>query len=158
LWTITSRSLRRWRRWSMTCRGLHAFAATTTEQAQRAIAEFEVDVVLLEVDLDGDDGIRFARQILSGDPRPWVIAVTASEDENRVIDAVRVGVSGWVPKNQPLEHLISVVRGVLRGETRIPPRLLARLTSAPQDAAGHDQRLATLTIREKEILGLLAAG
>ena len=119
-------------------------------------------MVLLEVDLDGDDGIRFARQILSGDPRPWVIAVTASEDENRVIDAVRVGVTGWVPKNQPLEHLISVVRGVLRGKTRIPPRLLtrvlARLTSAPQDAAGHDQRLATLTIREKEILGLLAAG
>jgi DNA-binding NarL/FixJ family response regulator len=142
--------------------GLHAFAATTTEQALQALAELQVDVVLLEVDLDGGDGMRFARQILSGDPGLRVIAVTASEDENRLIDAVQVGVSGWVPKNEPVEHLVSVVQGVLRGETRIPPqlltRVLARLTSAPRDAAGRDQRLASLTRREQQILDLLVAG
>ena len=86
--------------------GLYAFAATTTEQALRALAELQVDVVLLEVDLDGDDGIRFARQILSRNPGLRVIAVTASEDENRVIDAVRAGVSGWVPKDESVENLV----------------------------------------------------
>jgi DNA-binding NarL/FixJ family response regulator len=142
--------------------GLYAFAATTTEQALRALAELQVDVVLLEVDLDGDDGIRFARQILSRNPGLRVIAVTASEDENRVIDAVRAGVYGWVPKDESVENLVSVVQGVLRGETRIPSqlltRVLARLTSVPRDAAGRDQRMATLTRREREILDLLVAG
>jgi DNA-binding NarL/FixJ family response regulator len=119
-------------------------------------------VVLLEVDFDRDDGIRFARQILSRNPGLRVIAVTASEDENRVIDAVRAGVSGWVSKDEPVEHLVSVVQGVLRGETRIPSRLLtrvlARLISVPRDAAGRDQRMARLTRREREILDLLVAG
>ncbi|MGN6176954.1 MAG: LuxR C-terminal-related transcriptional regulator [Streptosporangiaceae bacterium] len=118
--------------------------------------------MLLEVDLERDDGIRFARQILSGDRGLRVIVVTANEDENRVIDAVHAGVSGWVPKNEPVEHLVSVVQGVLRGETRIPSqlltRVLARLTSVPRDGPGRDQRLATLTRREKEILDLLVAG
>jgi DNA-binding NarL/FixJ family response regulator len=142
--------------------GLHALAAGTTEQALRILAELQVDVVLLEVDLDRDDGIRFARQILSRNPGLRVIAVTASEDENRVIDAVRAGFSGWVSKDEPVEHLVSVVRGVLRGETRIPPqlltRVLARLTSVPRDVAGRNQQMAALTRREKDILDLLVTG
>jgi DNA-binding NarL/FixJ family response regulator len=142
--------------------GLHASAATTVEDAQRARAEHEVDVVLLEVDLDGADGIRFARQALSEDPDLRIIAVTASQDVNRVIDAVRAGVSGCVPKDEPVQHLVSVVHGVLRGETWIPPplltRVIAELTSARRDAASDDQRLATLTRREKEILDFLVWG
>jgi DNA-binding NarL/FixJ family response regulator len=142
--------------------GLHAFAATTLEEAQRLLAEHEVDVVLLEVDLGGDDGIRFVRQALTEHPDLRVVAVTASEDENRVIAAVRAGVSGWVLKNEPVEHLVSAVRGALRGETRIPPRLLthvlAELISARRDVTGLDQRLATLTRREKEILDCLMRG
>jgi DNA-binding NarL/FixJ family response regulator len=141
--------------------GVHAFAATTVEQARRALAEHDVDVVLLEVDLAGGDGVRFARQTLSENPGLLIVAVTASEDESRVVDAVRAGVSGWVPKQEPVERLVSVVRGVLRGETWMPPRLLtqvlAELASTQDDAAG-DQPLAKLTRREKEVLDCLMSG
>jgi DNA-binding NarL/FixJ family response regulator len=142
--------------------GFHAFEATTIAEAQRALAEHEIDVVLLEVDLNGDDGIGFACQAGSDHPDLRVVAVTASEDDNRLVAAVRAGVSGWVPKNEPVEHLLSVVNGVLRGETWIPPRLLthvlAELFSAQRDARGLDQRLTTLSRREKEVLDCLTRG
>jgi DNA-binding NarL/FixJ family response regulator len=142
--------------------GFQAFGATTIGEAQRALAEREVDIVLLEADLNGDDGIRFARQARSEKPDLRVVAVTASEDDNRVVEAVRAGVSGWVPKNEPIRHLVSVVYGVLRGETWIPPRLLthvlAELFSAQHDASGLDQRLTTLSKREKEVLSCLTQG
>ena len=93
---------------------LHAFAATTIEQAWRTLAEQEVDVVLLEVDLDSDDGMRFACQALSEHRGVRVVAVTASEDQRRLVDAVRAGVSGWVPKREPVEQAVAAVRGVLR--------------------------------------------
>lgn len=142
--------------------GLRAFAATTSEEAWRALADHEVDVVLLEVGLGAGEGIRFARHARARDSDLRIVAVTSSEDERRVADAVRAGVCGWVPKEEPVDQLVSVVHGVLRGETRIPARLLtpvlAELTSAHRDAAGHDQLLAKLTRREKEILDLLMAG
>jgi DNA-binding NarL/FixJ family response regulator len=142
--------------------GLRAFPATTVKEARRSLAEHQVNMMLLEVDLHPDGGLRLARQALSDDPNLRIIAVTTSGDENRVIDAVRAGISGWVQKNEPTEHLVSVIQGVLRGETWIPPllltRVLAELTSGQRNATGPDQKLATLTRREKEILEFLMRG
>jgi DNA-binding NarL/FixJ family response regulator len=142
--------------------GLTAQAATTTEQAQRVLAEHDVDLILLEVDLAGDDAIRFARRTLSGHPHLRILAVTASQDESRAVEAVRAGISGWVAKDEPVDVLLAVVRGALRGEASIPPRLLthvlAELVSAQQDTTGLDHVLATLTRREHEILDCLMRG
>ena len=142
--------------------GLRAFAATTVEDAQRALAAYNVNVMLLEVDLGPGNGIRFAGQALSEDPELRIIAVTASEDQNRVVDAVLAGISSWVPKDQPAKHLVSVIHGVLRGETWIPPPLLtgvlAELRSRLRNANGHEQLLTMLTRREREILGFLMGG
>lgn len=142
--------------------GLHAFAASTLEEARRALAEHEVDAVLLEIDLNGNGGIRFARQTIAENPGLPVVAVTGVEDEAVLVDAVRAGVSGWVPKDESVKHLVSVIHSVLHGETWIPPRLLTRvlaeLTSAQGNAANHDVPLATLTRREREVLDLLMRG
>ena len=142
--------------------GLHAFAAITIEEARQALAAHEVDAVLLEIGLNGNGGMRFARQTIAENPGLPVVAVTAVEDEAVLVDSVRAGVSGWVPKDESVKHLVSVVHSVLRGETWIPPRLLTRvlaeLTSAQGNAANHDVPLATLTRREREVLDLLMRG
>jgi DNA-binding NarL/FixJ family response regulator len=142
--------------------GLAATAATSIEQTRSALSERHFDIVLLDVDLDGIDGIEFANEALSDDPDVRIVVVTAGRDESRVIDAVRIGVSGWVLKNEPIEHLLSVVWGSLRGETWIPPRLLtyviADLNSAQSQRAEHEALLATLSPRERQILSCLAAG
>jgi DNA-binding NarL/FixJ family response regulator len=143
--------------------GIHAAAATTVEQARWMLAEHGADLMLLSVDLDKESGIQFAREVRScGSPDVRIVAVADSEAEGQIIEAVRVGISGWVPKSEPVEYLLSVVRGALCGETWIPPRLLTRvlveLQSAQRDGVELAQLLTTLTGREKEILSCLVSG
>lgn len=142
--------------------GLTASAVTTIEQTRSALTERRFDVVLLDVELDGGDGIEFADEALSEHPDMRIVVVTAGRDESRIIEAVQIGVSGWVLKDDPIEHLLSVVWGALRGETWIPPRLLTyvltELKSAQSERAEQEARLATLSPREKQVLGCLAAG
>ena len=142
--------------------GLHAFAAITIEEARRALTEREVDAVLLEISLNGNGGMRFARQTIAENPGLPIVAVTAVEDEAVLVDTVRAGVLGWVPKDESVKQLVSVVHSVLRGETWMPPRLLTRvlaeLNSAQGNAANNDVPLATLTRREREVLDLLMRG
>lgn len=127
-----------------------------------ALTKRRIDIVLLDVDLDGDDGIRFASKVRSANRDVRIVVVTACADESRVVDAVCAGVCGWVQKDEPVEHLLTVIYGSLRGETWIPPRLLtgvlAELMSARIDRAEHELLIATLTKREKEILRCLASG
>lgn len=142
--------------------GLTASAVTTIEQTRSVLSERSFDVVLLDVELDGSDGIEFAGEALSAHPDMRIVVVTAGRDESRIIEAVQMGVSGWVLKDDPIDHLVSVVWGALRGETWIPPRLLTyvltELKSAQSERAEQAARLAALSRREKQILGCLAAG
>ena len=142
--------------------GLTASAVTTIEQTRSALTERRFDLVLLDVELDGRDGIEFADEALSDHPDMRIVVVTAGRDESRIIEAVQIGVSGWVLKDEPIEHLLSVVWGALRGETWIPPRLLTyvltELKSTQSERAEQAARLATLSPREKQVLGCLAAG
>lgn len=143
--------------------GIHASAAATVEQARWLLAEHGADLMLLSVDLDKEDGIQFAREVRSsGSPDVRIVAVAGGDAEGQIVEAVRVGISGWVPRSEPVEYLLSVVRGALCGETWIPPRLLTRvlaeLQSAQRDGVELAQLLTTLTGREKEILGCLASG
>lgn len=142
--------------------GLAALAATTIEQTREALHDKHFDVILLDIDLDGRDGIELADEARSDHPDVRIVVVTAGRDESRIVDAVRMGVSGWVLKDEPIEHLLAVVWGALRGETWIPPRLLthvlADLTAAQNERAEHQALLARLSTREKQILGCLATG
>jgi DNA-binding NarL/FixJ family response regulator len=142
--------------------GLTASAVTTIEQTRLALSDRRFDAVLLDIDLDGIDGIEFADEALSANPDMRIVIVTAGRDESRIIEAVQIGVSGWVLKDEPIEHLLSVVWGALRGETWIPPRLLTyvltELKSAQSERAEQAARLDTLSPREKQVLGCLAAG
>ncbi len=142
--------------------GVHAFAATTVQQARWVLAQRHVDVVLLNVELEGGKGIQFARQAAAEHPAVRVVAVTASEAEDHILEALDAGIAGWVPKGESVQYLMAVVYGTLCGETWIPPRLLtavlAELKAARHHRADHDQSLAALTKREKEVLECLVLG
>lgn len=142
--------------------GVQARATTTVEQARWALDECPFDVLLLDINLDGHNGLRFAGEALSEYPGMRIVVVTADADDSLAVEAVRIGVSAWVPKDESIEHLVSAIRGALRGETWIPPRILtlvlADLKSGRGDQREHDVLLAKLTRREKEVLGYLVAG
>jgi DNA-binding NarL/FixJ family response regulator len=142
--------------------GVHAFAATTIQQAQWVLAQRHVDVMLLNVELEEGNGIAFVRQAAAEHPDLRIVAVTASEAEDRILEALDAGISGWVPKGESVEYLMTVVSGTLCGETWIPPRLLTRVLAelkvARRHHAEYEQSLASLTKREKEVLRCLVSG
>jgi DNA-binding NarL/FixJ family response regulator len=141
--------------------GVHAFAATTAQQAQWVLAQRHVDVVLFSVELDGGKGIAFARQAAATQPAVRLVAVTADEAEDHIVEALDAGTSGWVPKGESVEYLMTVIRGTLCGETWIPPRLLTGVLAELRTArrgAEPDQALAALTKREMEVIRCLASG
>jgi DNA-binding NarL/FixJ family response regulator len=121
--------------------GFGVAATTTIDGARRLIDERRPDVVLLDVDLDGRDGIRFAAEIRAGHADVRIVMVTAGEEEKRVAEAVR---------------------GVLRDETHIPPRLLtyvlSDLMAAEQERNEHETLVGALTPREREVLQCMVSG
>lgn len=142
--------------------GIQASAATSADQARQVMSRRVVDGLLLDLDLNGGQGLRFASEILQTQPHVRIVVVTGTDDERHVVEAVRLGVVGWVGKDEPVEHLLAVVRGALRGETWIPPRLLsgviASLKAGHRHSALATELAALLTRREREVLSLMVAG
>jgi two-component system NarL family response regulator len=130
--------------------------------AQCLILGRHADVMLLDGDLPERAAIRLCEELCSRDEPPRVVVLSYSSEAERIVDAVRAGAAAWVRKDESLQYLLQVVRGVARGETWLPPaeaghvlRLLLREQEQRQD---NDQLLAALTPREREVLTCLADG
>ena len=88
--------------------------------------------------------------------------LSAASDAQRIVAAVRAGVAAWVRKDESIDHLLRVIRGVARGETWLPPTelggVLRLLIEDKDDRQDHDELLAALTPREREVLFHLVQG
>lgn len=137
--------------------------ATSQEAALRAIDLRRPDVVLLDVELgDHPDGLALLRVMQEDGPGPSVLVVTAHDDPETASRAMSAGARGFVPKDTPAEEIAVIVRGVVAGETLVPPLLLTEVISHLRDAGGTrnewQARVARLTPREREVLVLMVSG
>jgi DNA-binding NarL/FixJ family response regulator len=130
--------------------------------AQCLIVGRHADVMLLDADLPERAAVRLCEELCGRDEPPRVVMLSFSAEPERIIDAVRAGAAAWVGKNEPLQHLLQVIRGVARGETWLPPaeagRVLEFLMRDHDQRRDNDQLLAALTPRELEVLACLAQG
>jgi DNA-binding NarL/FixJ family response regulator len=136
--------------------------------ALRLLASTASDVVLMDVRMPGMDGLTATRALLgdggtaAGDPR--VVVLTTFDLDEYVLDAIRAGASGFLLKDAQPEELLTAIRTVHQGDAVIAPsstrRLMERLVTAlpPEEAAGPQEALAGLTVREREVLVLMARG
>jgi DNA-binding NarL/FixJ family response regulator len=136
--------------------------ATTLETGQALLEVAEFDVMVLDLDLAGDDGLPLAVEALRRRPDVGVVIVTGLDSGNQIVEAVQGGVRGWVTKTATANELVEAVRGVAEGETRIPADLLAgvlvSLSRGQRAPLEHVQGMSELTTRELEVLGCLAEG
>src|SRR5690606_17749384 len=98
-------------------------------EAVQLAAELEPDVVLLDVQMPGVDGLEAARRILAEGvgAQPKVLMLTTFDLDEYVYEAMRVGASGFLLKDTPAEQLAAGVRAVARGEALLAPAITRRL-------------------------------
>lgn len=121
------------------------------------------DVVLMDVRMPRKDGLWAADQILasSAEPPTRVLMLTTFDIDDYVYEALRIGASGFLLKDAPADELVRAVRVVAAGEALLAPSITRRLiteVTARRRRPARDQKLDTLTPREREVLDLVADG
>jgi DNA-binding NarL/FixJ family response regulator len=96
-------------------------ALDTSALRSRIRVASRVDVVLLDADLADNAAFRLGQELSQAPGAPSLVFLSHSNDPDRIARAVRVGAAGWVRKDESLDRLIYVIRGVARGETWLPP-------------------------------------
>ena len=126
----------------------------------KMISQLQPDVVLLDLDMPGMNGHEALSQIISINPQQAVIMLTVSEDSDDLTECMRIGARGYLLKNINADFLLESIRKATDGDNVFSPEMTAKLVRSlisPQPAQG-TQTLSSLTPREMEILGYLAAG
>ena len=135
------------------------------EAAVSAALSNAVDVVLMDIRMPVLDGLAATRQIAaSGSPARVVVLTTFDLDEY-VFQAMKAGASGFLLKDATQEELVHAVRSAASGDFLLDPSVTRRVVeafagtaAAPPTSAAADEKLGTLTRREREVLALLARG
>jgi DNA-binding NarL/FixJ family response regulator len=126
------------------------------DDAVSQVVALRPDVALLDLRLPGLNGIAAAARIVADAPAVRVLLLSAYDDEDYVLAALRAGAAGYLLKTAPGRELVEAVRAAYAGETVLAPPLARKLAQYWQRAgrAGSTQ----LSPRELEVLRLLAGG
>jgi DNA-binding NarL/FixJ family response regulator len=130
--------------------------AGTVQRARELITTTSPDVVLLDHRLPDGDGVSAIGELRNLRSSARIVVLTASAADHVLIAAIEAGASGFVSKTRSLGEVTSAVRAAATGEAVISPEMLSRLL--PRLSRGTAGAHQELTEREREVLGLLAAG
>jgi DNA-binding NarL/FixJ family response regulator len=127
-----------------------------------ALAEQQVDVVLMDLRMRDVDGITATQQLADAPDSPPVLVLTTFDDDEMLSGALRAGAAGFLLKDSSADDLIRAVRTVAGGDCWLDPAVTGRVLSSyrsstprgTSQAAEHD----ALTAREREVLVAMAAG
>ncbi|GAA3577124.1 response regulator transcription factor [Amycolatopsis ultiminotia] len=119
------------------------------------------DLVLMDVRMPVLDGVAATGRICAELPDTAVLVITTFDLDEYAYSALRAGAGGFLVKDAPSEEMLVAIRGVLRGDSMVSPSVTKRLLErylADQPTPLDEERLNTLTEREKDVLSLIARG
>ena len=146
------------------------------ENGQEAIylaQQLEPDIVLMDIQMPGLDGVQATNSITERVPATRVIILTMYRQDHYVFEAIKAGARGYLLKDATSETLVEAIRGVVQGESQLDPGIARRVLDEFQRLAdqpslslaerlveeeAEDGMLEPLTPREEEVLNLLVEG
>jgi DNA-binding NarL/FixJ family response regulator len=131
--------------------------AATAAQARGRILAVRPDVAVLDVRLPDGSGIDVCRQVKQDDPGIRCLMLTAYDDEDALRSALIAGADGYVIKDIRGSSLLDDIRAAASGKKLIDPRIASRVTAQLREPAD-DPRFASLGLRERQVLALIADG
>ena len=136
------------------------------EQAVRLAEELQPDVVIMDLQMPGLDGIEATRQLLQGSPHIGVLVLTMFDDDESVFLAMRAGARGYLVKGAPRDEIVRAIQAVAAGEAILGPAIARRVqdylvAASPRSnspAVSTEASFPELTQRERDVLERMAAG
>jgi two-component system, NarL family, invasion response regulator UvrY len=131
--------------------------ASTAQEALVAVREKEWDVVVLDISLEGRNGLEVLKEIKQFRPRLPILIFSMHSEEQYARRAFKAGASGYITKNSPQIELVEAIKKVIKGGRYVSPALAESLVvelGRGFDRAPHE----ILSDREFEVLCLIASG
>jgi DNA-binding NarL/FixJ family response regulator len=137
--------------------------ASNGEEALRLATQEQPDVILMDMRMPVMNGATATKRLRELHPGCRVIALTTFDDDEYVFEALRAGAVGYLLKDVSSEKLFEAIRSAARGEYFLQPSITAKVVSefarlAPAKRTDHEELDAPLSIRELEVLVLVATG
>lgn len=134
-------------------------AGTLPEAVQKS-AEANFDLVLLDINMPGMNRVAGVETMRRALPQVPIVVVSGQITADTVMDSLKAGAAGFVPKTMAGKAMLNALRLVLSGERYIPHLVLegAAANAADSSAVAGEGGAAALSRREREVLGLLASG
>lgn len=129
--------------------------ADNGEAAVTLARELQPDVVLMDLNMPGLNGVEATHRIRTDQPHAHVVILTISKKDRDLVEAVKAGAKGYLLKSAESSEVVNAIRRVVAGEAILPPALMARVLDGLTNPAPTPK---ILTAREEEILKLVAQG
>jgi DNA-binding NarL/FixJ family response regulator len=130
----------------------------TGEEALQKLPEIKPDIVIMDINLPGMNGIECIRQVKDKSPGTQFMMFTVYENDDKVFDALKAGASGYLLKNTGLLHIAESVKELHEGGSPMSANIARKMVNLFRDNDKKNPFLDLLSNREKEILQLLAKG
>jgi RNA polymerase sigma factor (sigma-70 family) len=133
----------------------------SAEEALADLPKVKPDVVLMDINLPGMNGVECVRQLKALLPATQVMMLTVYEDTENIFNALAAGASGYMLKRTPAKELIEAIHEVKRGGSPMTTHIARKVVQSFQKTSGQQQaanELSELSEREQQVLDLLAQG
>ena len=137
-----------------------AGTGTSGEEAVSLFSMCEPDVVLMDIQMPGGDGLSAAEKILAADPAARVVFLTTFSDDDYIVRALRLGARGYLIK-QDVATIAPALRSVMAGQSVLEGEVLARAAALSADGvrpSRGEPEMRGLTEREREVVRAIADG
>jgi DNA-binding NarL/FixJ family response regulator len=130
----------------------------TAEQALQGVPKLQPDIVLMDINLPGMDGVECLRRLKTVVPDVQCLMLTVYEESNKIFDSLLAGASGYLLKRTSTPDLLEAIQQVRGGGSPMSSSIARKVVAYFNQMGEHKSETTTLSPREQQVLELLAKG